>query len=93
MRSIKRNNMTDIAHILLVIVYNLLYVYFVILVVAILLSWTPLIHTKFYGFIEKITDPFLNIFRGYIIIGQFDLTPTLGIFLYYLLLTFMQRLL
>jgi uncharacterized protein YggT (Ycf19 family) len=68
--------------------YLVLYVYYLIIVLKIILSWTPLIHSRFYAFLHKITAPYTDLFRGWLVIGQFDLTPLLGIILYQLILAF-----
>jgi len=73
--------------------YLVLTYYFYVILVTVILSWTPLVNTKFYGVLLKITGPYMNIFRGWIVIGSIDLTPLLGFILYQLLLNFIGSLL
>lgn len=78
----------DILYQILQYGYLALYVYYLIIVLKIILSWTPLVKTGFYDFLERITSPYTNIFRGWIVIGHIDLTPLLGIIVYQLILSF-----
>jgi YggT family protein len=56
------------------------------------MSWVPEIkHTKIGQLIDRIANPFMRIFRGIIVIGMFDLTPMLGLFLYQLGLTYLGQ--
>ncbi|HOW38198.1 MAG TPA: YggT family protein [Candidatus Izemoplasmatales bacterium] len=68
--------------------YLVLYVYYLIIVLKIILSWTPLVKTGFYAFLHKITAPYTDLFHGWLVIGHIDLTPLLGIILYQLILAF-----
>jgi YggT family protein len=53
------------------------------MIAYILMSWIPeLRRSKFYGFVSSVTDPYLRIFRGLIVIGMMDLTPIIGLMLY-----------
>jgi YggT family protein len=76
---------------LLLIIYRILQIYFYILIVYIILTWTPIVNTQFGRILKKLTDPFLNIFRGLLVIGMFDLTPMLGLILYQLFLSILAR--
>jgi uncharacterized protein YggT (Ycf19 family) len=68
--------------------YLALYFYYFVMVLQILLSWTPIIRTRFYDLIVKITSPYMNLFKGWFVLGHLDLTPILGLVLYQLLLAF-----
>lgn len=69
--------------ILLDLMVSALEIYFYLMIVVILLSWFPEARqTSWYQSLFKITDPYLRLFRGIIIIGQFDFTPILGFLLY-----------
>lgn len=83
-----------------IILYNILYygylvlwVYYSLIFLEWILSFTPLSSTRFYGFIRKITDPYNDIFRGKIVIGWFDLSGTIGLLLFYFALRFMESVL
>jgi YggT family protein len=68
---------------------TLLYVYMVLIFVRILLTWIPRIPynrvlNAVIGFINDVTDPYLNLFRRFlppvrIGPGALDLSPTVGI--------------
>jgi YggT family protein len=69
--------------IILNLLVSVLEIYFYIMIAVILLSWFPeLRSSSWYRTLIKITDPYLRIFRGIIVIGQFDFTPILGFLLY-----------
>lgn len=73
-------------------VYWALRIYFYVIIASILMSWVPEIkHTKIGQLIDRIANPFMRIFRGIIVIGMFDLTPMLGLFLYQLGLTYLGQ--
>ena len=78
----------DYLYLILYYGYLVLYFYYFLMIVQILLSWTPLVGSKFYHLLEKITGPYLNMFRGWIVIGQMDFTPMFGIILFQVLLSF-----
>ncbi len=82
--------MDGILQAILLTLVDLLNIYIFILVVSIILSWTPMIHTRLYKLLEKISDPFLNIFRGWIQFSGFDFSPMLGILLLTLLAEFLS---
>ncbi len=75
----------------LVIIYYFLMVYFYIMIVYIILSWTPLVNSKFYEVLRMIVHPYLGMFRGWLVFGQIDLTPMLGLILYQFLLRFIAQ--
>lgn len=63
--------------------YWVLTVYFYIIIASILMSWVPELKKTTIGqLIERIANPFMRIFRGILVIGMFDLTPMVGIFLF-----------
>ncbi len=76
---------------LLLIIYNILTVYMFILFVYILLSWTPLVRSKFYYYLRVIVEPYINIFRGKLVFSNMDFGPTVGILLLYFVTYYLQR--
>ncbi|MFP4286819.1 MAG: YggT family protein [Candidatus Izemoplasmataceae bacterium] len=65
------------------IIYYILRIYLYILVAYVLLSWIPeLRSTRFYQILHQITEPYMRLFRGLIVIGYFDFTPIIGFMLY-----------
>ncbi len=69
--------------VLLEIIYYLLTVYFYMLIAYILFSWVPeLQQTRFYQVLHQIADPYMRIFRGLLVFGQFDFTPIVGFLLF-----------
>ncbi|MDD3129215.1 MAG: YggT family protein [Candidatus Izemoplasmatales bacterium] len=73
------------------IAYYVLYVYLYIMIVYILLSWTSIRNSKFYRILGKIVDPYLSIFRGWIVFSNIDFTPMLGLLLYQFVLSIISR--
>lgn len=71
--------------------YYVLLAYFYVMIVYILLSWTPLRNSQFYRLLSKIVDPYLGIFRGWIVLSNIDFTPMLGLLLYQLILNTIAR--
>ena len=67
------------------IVAQLFYFYNLLIIVRIFLSWIPSIDwsQQPFNFISRLTDPFLNIFRGIIppIGGVLDISPIIAIIL------------
>ncbi len=73
-------------------IYRALQIYFYLIIASILMSWVPeLKRTKIGQLIERIVNPFMRIFRGIIVIGMFDFTPMIGIFLYQIGLTYLVQ--
>ncbi len=71
--------------------YLVLNVYMLLIFAYILLSWIPeLRQSKFYAILHQIVDPYLRIFRGLLVAGNFDFTPLLGILLLRFFLIFMN---
>ena len=63
--------------------------YYYALIFYIILSWVPAIReSSFYALLGTICSPFFRIFRGWIIIGNMDFTPMVGLILYSTLLRF-----
>jgi len=56
--------------------------------VYILLSWTPLVKSKFYDVLRRICDPYLRIFRGKLVISNMDFGGLVGLILLQVLLYF-----
>lgn len=77
--------------VLLYVIYEILWIYFYVLLIYIILTWTPIINTPFGRFMKRITDPFLSIFRGWLVIGMFDFTPLIGLLLYQFLLQLLSK--
>jgi uncharacterized protein YggT (Ycf19 family) len=71
--------------------YYVLLAYFYTMIIYILLSWTPLRNSQFYRVLSKIVDPYLGIFRGWIVISNIDFTPMLGLLLYQFILNIISR--
>ncbi|MBN2504078.1 MAG: YggT family protein [Bacilli bacterium] len=71
--------------------YYILQVYFYVIIATIILSWTPLRTSGFYQLLDRVTSPYLNVFRGWLVIGMIDLTPMIGLFLYQFILTMIGR--
>jgi uncharacterized protein YggT (Ycf19 family) len=70
--------------VLLLILYKALQYYYYILVASVLLSWIPDLKRSTIGrFIDKLANPYMRIFRGWIVIGVMDFTPILGFMFYY----------
>lgn len=71
--------------------YLLLLVYFYIMIAYLILSWTPLVNSQFYQTLRRIVHPYLGMFRGWLVIGQIDLTPLMGLLIYRYLLMLMAN--
>lgn len=78
---------------LLYYMYLLLRIYFYVMIVYIILSWTPLVNSRFYQILSVIVNPYLGIFRGWFTFGGADFTPMIGLLLYQFLLMLMERVL
>ena len=69
---------------LLLIILKTLQYYYYILVASVLLSWIPDLKRSTVGqFIDKLADPYMRIFRGWVVIGVMDFTPIIGFMFYY----------
>lgn len=77
--------------ILLEILYQIIQAYLYIMFVYILLSWTPLVTSRFYELLSRICDPYLNIFRGKLIAGNMDFGGLIGLILLQVLLLFLRN--
>jgi YggT family protein len=67
----------------LIVLYRILQVYYYFLIASVLMSWIPeLKRSKFGQIIDQIADPYMRLFRGFLIIGVLDFTPILGFLLY-----------
>jgi len=77
---------------LLTIVYWMLKVYYWILIAFVLGSWIPeLRNTKIYRVIYNLANPYMRLFRGFLVIGMMDFTPILGFMLYSFGLTYLAQ--
>lgn len=85
--------MTEILFQILLVGYYALRVYFYVIIIQILLSWTPLTNSSFYRLLDKITGPFLHLFRGKLVFNNLDFTPMLGLILYQFILIYMESVL
>lgn len=70
------------------VVYQVLRVYMYVMFVYIILSWTPLVNSKFYSYLRMVCDPYLNIFRGKLVISNMDFGGLFGLILLQVLLYF-----
>jgi len=69
---------------LLQIIFKVLEYYYYILVASVFLSWIPDLKRSTVGqFIDKLANPYMRIFRGWIVIGVMDFTPIIGFMFYY----------
>lgn len=58
-------------------------IYYYVMIAYILMSWIPeLRNSRLRTMLHQITDPYLRLFRGIIVIGQMDLTPIAGLLLF-----------
>ncbi|MBR1373208.1 YggT family protein [bacterium] len=76
-------------------VNNLFYLYYILIIIRIFLSWIP--NTDWeqqpFAWIRSVVDPFLNIFRGIIPpIGMLDISPIVAIILLQILQGIIVRL-
>ena len=72
-------------------------VYFLLIMIRVILSWVPSNSEgsmKIQAFINRLTDPYMNKFRGisWLRFGMFDFSPVLGLALLSFLLYITQRL-
>ncbi len=70
--------------------------YILLLMTRIIGSWFPrFLHSPFMGYVMRLTDPYLNLFRRFIppIGGALDLSPMLGFFVLQLLENFLIKML
>lgn len=65
------------------VIFNALQYYYYILIASIFLSWIPeLKRSKIGQFIDRLANPYMRIFRGWIVIGIMDFTPIIGFIFY-----------
>ncbi|MBI9009793.1 MAG: YggT family protein [Tenericutes bacterium] len=79
--------------ILVQVLYQIVQVYFYTMFVFILLSWTPLVNSEFYRLLGRICNPYLNIFRGKLVISNMDFGGLVGIILLQVVMTLLRNLL
>lgn len=71
----------------LIIIYYVLMGYGVILGLNILFSWIPFVYNyKIPRILKTMGNWYLGSFRGVLVVGMFDFTTMIGIFLYYFIL-------
>ncbi len=75
----------------LLVIYRILYVYYFLLIATFLLGLTPIMQTGFHRFLRKITDPYMNIFSGWIVIKWLDFTPVIGLLFFQFVLFLIGR--
>ncbi len=64
-------------------IFYLLYAYSGLIFINIILSWFPGIYNiGFFRFLRRITDAYMKPFHGILVLGIFDFTPIIGIFLF-----------
>ena len=71
--------------------YYFLNIYYYIMIIYIILSWTPLVKSKFYYYLRAIVNPYLGIFRGWFVFSGMDFTPMVGLIIYYFILRLVAR--
>ncbi len=77
---------------LLTIIYWLLKVYYWILIAFVLGSWIPeLRNSRIYRVIYQLADPYMRLFRGFLVIGMMDFTPIIGFLLYQFGLSYLAQ--
>jgi len=72
------------------ITYEVMRIYYYIMIVTIILSWLPIRNSTFFRALYRLTAPYLNIFRGWLVIKGIDLSPIIGL-LFYRFVMFMLR--
>lgn len=69
----------------------LLQSYFIFIVINIFLTWIPFVYKyNFFRVCRKISDWYLGPFRGIIVLGMFDFSPIIGLFIFQFILQAMQ---
>ena len=63
--------------------YYIMYGFLGLICLNILLSWFPAVYKySFFRFLRKITDAYMQPFRGILVIGIFDFTSIIGVVLF-----------
>lgn len=58
-------------------------IYFYVMSLDIIISWIPsLYQVSFFRFINKISQWYMQRFRGVVTLGAFDFTPLIGLLIY-----------
>ncbi len=83
--------MPEILYHILYYAFWILQVYLYTMILTLILSWTPLRTSSFYRFLDRLTAPYLDIFRGWFVIGRVDFTPMVGLLLYEFILSMILR--
>jgi YggT family protein len=74
---------TEIVPILMQGLGKFIYIYFVLLIIRILLTWFPTVNWSSppFSILSQLTDPYLNLFRSLLPpLGGIDFSPMLAIF-------------
>ncbi len=77
---------------LLYYIYMALQIYFYIMIIYVILTWTPLINSQLGRILGRIVNPYLGVFRGWFVLGNIDFTPMIGLLLYQFVLSILGRL-
>lgn len=72
------------------IIYEVMRIYYYIMIITIILSWLPIRNSNFFRVLYRLTAPYLNIFRGWLVIRGIDISPIIGL-LFYRFVMFMLR--
>ncbi|HOO44126.1 MAG TPA: YggT family protein [Bacillota bacterium] len=64
-----------------IILFRIVEIYSYIMFIYVLLSWTPLVSSRFYDYLRRICEPYLGIFRNKLIIGNMDFGALIGLLL------------
>lgn len=65
----------------------LLDIYYLFLIAGVFLSWLPMLYNfRFFRFVKKVGDWYMEPFHGIVVLGPLDFTPIFGFILYDLLL-------
>lgn len=73
----------------LYVIWMILRIYMYIMFVYVLLSWTPLVNSRFYDYLRYICEPYLGIFRNKLIVGNMDFGGLIGLLLLNLLVYYL----
>lgn len=75
---------------ILAVTYQVMRIYYYIMIITIILSWLPIRDSGVFRALYRLTAPYLNIFRGWLVIRGIDLSPIIGL-LFYRFVMFMLR--
>ena len=83
--------MTDFLIAVMRVAFYVVTIYYYLIFATIILSWTPYRDSQAAQFIDRLTSPYLSIFRNKLIIGMIDLGPLMGLLLLQFLLMFLRN--